>query len=417
MARPIASIVVLSRNTAPFLKECLSSLGAQKSRIPFEIHVVDQGSCDGSFAQARKIAATGKQKNIFVWKEKKNSLPAACNHGARKARGKILLFIDGDCRAEPGWLESMAGPLLEPSHYPLGALGGPVEQTFGKSARSLWEKYLQHLFSAWETSRHGTQPAFLPWAQGRNFAVRADLFRALKGFDTNLKRAAFDVDFCWRLSLCGFVLGQAQSGRVRRLRRPTLSSLLRRVEDYAYYYQPLLAAYGRELRLPPLRARGRRLWQHSQKLIGSLRSTNSLSQASFRGIDGLVALASLKGAMEACVTGAKTDPRLTSSRRGVTPETVAGQLPRGYAHLHRKGWTYWKYPAEAQASGSLQLYRPRKGERFLLDETAWKIWEVKAEKGQSEDAAEALREDPDDAVVLHRIDEITAGLRTRRLIP
>jgi hypothetical protein len=134
-------------------------------------------------------------------------------------------------------------------------------------------------------------------------------------------------------------------------------------------------------------------------------------------MDSLMGLTALKGALEAKLIGAKADPRFAKTRKGQTPQELSGQLPRGYAHLHKQGWVYWKEPGEVNAGGELVLFRPRTSEQRRFDATTWRVWEVKSERGQSEDAAEALHRDPDDAMVLHEIDELTIGLRTSRLLP
>jgi glycosyltransferase involved in cell wall biosynthesis len=412
MARPITSVIVSARNNANVLEACLRSLRAQRSSVPFEVHVVEHDSSDRTYALARRL--TKDWPNFFIWKEKKPGCAAAKNHGAKKARGKILLFTDAYCQFSPRWVEQMSLPLLEPCHYPLAAVGGVTEQ--GENSR-LWDRYLNGLYAFWEKDRLGSKPAFLPWAPAANFAVIADLFRAFQGFDERLRWCIYDVDFCWRLHLSGFVLGRAPNAQLSRYRRHTLRGLLRRMENYSYYHQSLLAIYQRELNLPALGGQLEKFLGRSQKLISRLRSTTNLSEAKFRLVDGLVSVAIMRGLVKAQLLGVKADPKFSACRRGITPMSLTGRLPRGYSHLHQDGWVYWKIPAAVDAPGALQLFRPSARERFRLDPIAWRIWEVKAEKGQSEDAAEALGKNPADEEILHGIDRLTVDLRTRRLLP
>jgi hypothetical protein len=247
-------------------------------------------------------------------------------------------------------------------------------------------------------------------------AVRADIFRALKGFDERWRTVADDVDFCWRLVLAGFMIGQTKA-KLEKTARYGLRGLLRQMESHAYYHQSLLTAYQKQLRLPRLSAQTEKLFIQSRRFLSLLRSTTNLSQAGFRGLDSLVVLASLKGALEAKLMRAKPDPKLHPARKGLTPKQVCGQLSRGYSHLHQDGWCYWKSPALVDEGGDLILFRPRYGERFRLNQDAWKIWEIKSERGQSEDAAEALGQDPEDETALKKIDHTTIDLHTRRLLP
>lgn len=422
MARPIASVIISAKNEASRLEGCLESLAAQKGRVPFELHLIDNGSTDGTYALAKRWIKENDQKNFFVWREKKPGSPAARNLGAKKSKGEILLFTDADCLLSPRWVEEMCRPLRQTNHYPLAAIGGATESAFLKEgAPNFWEQYVHELFEFWEADRLNPFPAFLPWAPTCNLAVRRDVFAALGGFDENWRSAAYDVDLCWRLVLCGFVIGHAPKATLKHLRRHSLRGLLRQMENYAYYNHSLLAAYQKELKLPRLEAQKERLLSRGRRAIELARATNSLTQAKFRGVDGLVTVALLKGTLEARLKGARPDKKLSSTRRGITPKALIQQLSRGYAHLHRQGWAYWKSPADASAEtgpeGELILFRPKEGVRFSLNATAWRIWETKAEKGQSEDAAEAIGQNADDEAVLQDIDELTMDLHNRRLLP
>lgn len=408
-------MIISAKNEAERLEACFAALSSQKSRYPFEVHLVDNGSSDGTYAKARKLAQ--KEKNFFVWKEKKPGSPAARNHGARKARGKILLFTDADCRADKRWVEEMARPLLENRPYPLAALGGRTESAFRNQREpNLWERYLDDLFQFWESDRTSPFPAFLPWAPTCNLAVRRDVFEAMGGFDEKWRAAAYDVDLCWRIVLSGFLFGSAPKAVVKHLRRHTLRGLLRQIENYAFYNQSLLATYERFLGLSALEARKERFLSKARHTLSLVQATRSAEQLGFRAIDTLAQLSALKGALEARIAPAKPNPKLHATRKGEIPEALLRGIPRGYRHLHEEGWCFWKDPADLGEEGDLILFHPKRKEWFRLNETAWKVWEVKSEGGQSEDAAAALGYE-NDREVLHDIDEVTLDLRTRRLLP
>lgn len=417
MAKPIVSVIISARNEATRFAPCLESLLKQRTKIPFELHFVDNASTDGTYSLARKWIAERKLKNFYVWRERKAGSPSARNAGARRAKGQILLFTDADCRLHPKWVEEMARPLLGDQAYPLAALGGKTISQFEKEKPNLWERYLDQLFAFWDEDRLNTFPAFLPWAPTCNLAVRRDVFEALGGFDEGWKTAAYDVDLCWRIQLCGFALGYAPKAEANHLRRNSFRGLLRQMENYAFYNYSLLSTYERLLHLPALGARKERLMSRTRRILALLGDTNNLPKAGFRGVDLLVGLSALKGGLEARVAGAKANPRLNNSRRGILPPSLSHLLPRGYAHLHDQGWVYWKHPAEVNTEGDLILFRPANSERYRFNETAWEIWSVKSEGGQSEDAAEAIGQGADNAEVLRDIDELTLDLRSRRLLP
>lgn len=408
-------MIISAKNEAERLEACFASLAEQKSRYPFEVHLVDNGSSDGTYAKARKLAAG--HKNMHVWKEKKPGSPAARNHGARRARGRILIFTDADCRFHPKWVEEMARPFQEGRPFPLAALGGRTTSAFQSDGKpNLWESYLDELFRFWEQDRISPFPAFLPWAPTCNLAVLREAFEAIGGFDEKWRVAAYDVDLCWRLVMCGFVFGYAPKAEVHHLRRHTLRGLLRQIENYAYYNHSLLGTYERLLGLSPVEAKKERLLSKARHALVLFQGTRSKEQIGHRAIDALTQLSALKGALEARLNPARPDPRLHATRRGDTPRELLRKLPRGYAHLHAQGWCYWKDPADLGHDGELILYHPNRREWFRLNESAWKIWEVKSEGGQTEDAAEALGQERDPEI-LRDIDELTLDLRTRRLLP
>ena len=412
------SVILSAKNEADRLEACFASLAAQKTRIPFEVIVVDNNSTDGTYALARRLAAR-QRRPFLVGKQKKPGAPAARNAGARKARGKVLVFTDADCTHNPHWLEELARPLLKQKSFPLAAVGGHTKSAFASRARpSLLERYLDGFFSFWDEDRLHAFPAFLPWAPTCNLAVRADVFQGLGGFDERWKTAAYDVDFCWRLSLCGFICGYAPKAEARHLRRGTVRAFFRQMENYAYYNHALLATYEKELDLSTFAARKERFLSRGRRTLSLIKGTTNITEARFRGLDAIVNVAALKGVLESQFTAEEGDPRLSATRQGVTPKDLRKLLPRGYAHLHNQGWCYWKAPSNVDdEAGDLILFQPRRSERFRLNETAWKVWEIKSERGQSEDAARALGQDDEDTEILRDIDQVTLDLRTRRLLP
>lgn len=425
MARPICSVIISAKNEAARLESCFAALAAQRSRYPFEVLLVDNGSTDGTFRFAKKLIeeTKGYRKLFRLLRERRPGSSSARNKGASQALGQVLLFTDADCRVSPNWVEEMAAPLLERNpglDYPVAAVGGRTMSDFshhqGKKPTFV-ERYLDQLFDFWEADRLAAFPAFLPWAPTCNLAVKKEVFDGLGGFDTSWKNAAYDVDLCWRLVLCGFVLGYAPDATVQHLRRRNLKGLVRQMENYAFYNHALLRTYERVLGLPAVQTRKERIKGRGRRAVELLTSTRNSRQLGFRGLDVVSALGGVKGAVMARVRGANADPKFDVLRRGHTPEKLKHLLPRGYEHLHREGWCYWKSGPAVKEDGDLILFRPRAGERFRLNSTAWKIFEVKAERGQSEDAAAALGQSEHDPEVLFDIDQLTLELRTRRLLP
>jgi glycosyltransferase involved in cell wall biosynthesis len=418
MARPTASVIVSAKNEASRIEACLDSLARQKSRIPFEVLVVDNGSSDRTVSLVKAWIAKNKKTNFHLHRQKKPGSPAARNLGAKKSLGKVLLFTDADCEFDPRWVEEMSRPLLETELEPLAALGGVTESSFqNQESPNLWERYLHQLFEFWEEDRLAAFPAFLPWAPTCNLAVRKDVFEGLGGFDENWRSAAYDVDLCWRLVLCGFILGHAPKAKLFHSRRSSLRGLLKQLENYAYFNESLLRTYRRALHLSSFEAAKERIVSKARRLHSLLGKTNNLQELALRTVDVLSTGATLSGKLKGKIFRPRASKKFLPMRQGEAPEALKKLLPAPYAHLHEEGWCYWKNPGDVDAEGDLILYNPKDGKRFRLNHSAWKIWEVKSLKGQSEDAAEKLGQNRDDEEVLRDVDEITADLRSRGLLP
>src|SRR5262249_35858022 len=107
------------RNQPEMLEACLSSLDAQSlARSLFEVIVVDNGS------DCVPEAVVTRHHGARLLQESQPGPGPARNFGARYATGRILAFIDADCRAHPHWLRSALETLCSSSEKTI--LGGDV---------------------------------------------------------------------------------------------------------------------------------------------------------------------------------------------------------------------------------------------------------------------------------------------------
>ncbi len=412
------SIILIAKNEAANLEHCLTGLAEQLVPFSYEVQVVDNQSSDSSHRIARSFAKS--HPNFHVWRQKKVGIPAARNLGARKANGEILVFTDANCRFPATWLSEITKPLLLPQRLPVGAVGGFTEREFegARSGRALklWEQYADELFQLWEQDRTKAFPGFLPWAPGCNLAVKKELFLALGGFEESWKLAAYDVDFCWRLALTGFQLAYAPRAHLIQKRKASLKTLLSQIENVSFYNQLLLKTYEKNLRYPPVVTKREKILTQARSAIESAKAIRSFEELSHRGVDSLVKLAAAKGQLRALYSRLRPSKELQASRQGVC-SAVENTLPKNYRHLHEQGWCYWKDPADYDVDGDLVLFQAREREWFRLNESAWKVWEVKSTGGQSEDAAALLCEDRNDPEALNDVDHLTLDLHRKDLLP
>ena len=110
---PFISIIIRSKDEAARLRLTLASLESRASES--EIVVVDDGSADDTAAVISEAAR--RQSLVAVRHQAPLGRSAASNAGARRARGEILLFLDGD---------NLAGPGLAWRHAALHAAARPL---------------------------------------------------------------------------------------------------------------------------------------------------------------------------------------------------------------------------------------------------------------------------------------------------
>ncbi|HDH13027.1 MAG TPA: glycosyltransferase [Nitrospirae bacterium] len=105
---PGISIIVPAYNNPAELDQCLHSLEQSELRHQSEIIVID----DCSPGEGEAIEEAAKKYKAGFYRQAENAGPGvARNRGANEARGNILVFIDSDCLAPPGWLSGLIQPI------------------------------------------------------------------------------------------------------------------------------------------------------------------------------------------------------------------------------------------------------------------------------------------------------------------
>jgi len=101
---PQISVVVLNWNGADCIEACLQSLEAQTYR-DFEVIVVDNASTDGS--RERLHAAWAERVRLLLL-DVNTGYCGGNNRGIAEARGALIVLLNNDTVAHPGWLAALA---------------------------------------------------------------------------------------------------------------------------------------------------------------------------------------------------------------------------------------------------------------------------------------------------------------------
>src|ERR1700694_2432021 len=149
----------------------------------------------------------------------------ARNAGAEHASTDWILFLDADCRAPRGLLDSYFDQDVAED---VGALAGEVVPA--GDARTLAERYgASRSFLSQEAH---LAHRFRPRAVAANLLVRRTAFEQVGGFYEGV-RAAEDTDFSWRLQEAGWRLELRPEAKVEHSYRATIGELRRQWRGYA----------------------------------------------------------------------------------------------------------------------------------------------------------------------------------------
>jgi len=193
------SFVVPAFNEEKYISGCLRSIYNLKNLPPFEVIVADNNSTD----RTREVVAR-EFFEVKIIAETKKGPAAARNAGARLARGKLIAFLDSDCRVPEGWLSVV---MQEFDKSPkLALLQGPYRYF---EAKSWFQKFVYYCSNVLFISfaelvfrkflRIGG-PAF-----GGDAICRKSDFEKIGGFNDNFEFYGEDIDFAKRMMKAGKV--------------------------------------------------------------------------------------------------------------------------------------------------------------------------------------------------------------------
>lgn len=213
---PKVSVVVATYNEGRTLDSCLRSL-LNLHYPDYEVIVVNDGCTDGS----EKIIERYPFRTIT---QPNRGVSAARNEGWRAASGEIIAYIDSDARADPDWLSFLVATFLE-SDY--AAVGGPnvLPGEDNWVAKCVYRSPggPTHVMLDDQSAEHipGVNMAFWKWA-----------LEQIDGFDPVFRKAADDVDVCWRLLADGLRIGFNPAAVVWHHRRPSVRTYWRQQVGY-----------------------------------------------------------------------------------------------------------------------------------------------------------------------------------------
>ncbi len=201
---PVISVIIPTCHRNDLLAKCLNCLAPGVQTLPpeqYEVIVTD----DGSRSTAEQLMRESYPWVRWVAGPRRGPAPNR-NNGAANARGQWLAFTDDDCLPAPTWLASYAEAISETAAVYEGktvcveGVTSPLYQSpINLTGGCLWSC---------------------------NFMIRAALFRAVDGFDTDYAMPAMeDIDLHERLCRRGDPIIFVEGAVVDHPPRPIYSGL------------------------------------------------------------------------------------------------------------------------------------------------------------------------------------------------
>lgn len=203
--QPVASIIIPNYNGKHLLAECLPALRQQTWPAErFETIVVDDASSDGSAAY---LAENFPEVQVVAL-PRNSGFIVACNAGVQAARGEVLVLLNNDTEAEPGWLEALVGGLL--AHPEAGSAASKMllfdrRDHLHTAGDMMGVDGIPRNRGVWQPD-HGQYDGqrWVFGVCGGAAAYRREAWQQASGFDPALFMYLEDVDLAWRLQLLGW---------------------------------------------------------------------------------------------------------------------------------------------------------------------------------------------------------------------
>jgi len=199
---PEVSVIIATFNRAALSYACLCSLKAQQDTA-FEVIVVDNNSSDSTGELLSRLEGV----QIIQNKENQHFISASLD-GAKKARGKYLLFLNNDCVLFPGAIKAALKTFSEVSN--LGCVSGQLIRPDGRLQEAGSKLFEDGSCAAIGNGEDPLKSEYcirqdVDFVSGAFLMTQRTVWEKLDGFDKSFAPAYYeDVDYCLRAKMAGF---------------------------------------------------------------------------------------------------------------------------------------------------------------------------------------------------------------------
>jgi GT2 family glycosyltransferase len=211
------SIVIPTRARASYLEVALSSIGPQARAAGAEVLVVDDaGPTPAGRAQAERHGAR------YEPHARPLGLNVARNTGVERSRGELVVFVDDDIEAAPGWLDALLAAARE--HPGVEVFAGAIRPRLEGTAPRTCGRENPPI----TTLQLGSQDTDTRYAWGANMMIRRTALQRIGPFEETLQHGGDEQEWQERLRerepgarvlyVAGAVVDHRRAGPDARLR-------------------------------------------------------------------------------------------------------------------------------------------------------------------------------------------------------
>lgn len=255
---PSTVVIIPAYNVASTLPRQLSALDDQTD-LDFRVVVSDNRSTDG----VRDICASWEpnfQGLAVIDASARQGVAYARNAAIQATDEELILICDGDDRVHSGWVAAMKEGLVEAD-----GVTGPLQLVFPDDPEKK---------ETWNADSLPVSMGYLPYLPGCSLGIRRSVFNTIGLFDADLDLGQEDVDFGWRMTRAGLVLGHTSGALVDYFQRSGLRAYLRQQRRYGRAHVRLYDKHCREEGAPApasLNTSLRWFWEWGKQMPGTVR--------------------------------------------------------------------------------------------------------------------------------------------------
>ena len=215
---PALTILIVNRNAASYLNDCLRSVLDTLDGLPVELILVDAESTDDSIAVTRRLWPSATVVSV----PERLGYVKGNNVGLRHAHGRYTMLLNSDTVLHPGALRHLVGFLDE--HPAVGVASGRilnpdgtdqgVIRRFPSAMNGIFGRrsWLSRMFpnNRWyrrymqSRGEHTSEPFPTEIVSAASMVVRTDLARELGGLNERFRFYWVDAEFCCRVARKGY---------------------------------------------------------------------------------------------------------------------------------------------------------------------------------------------------------------------